>query len=226
LITRPNIKIAPLNLLVHVAVWLPLALMIYDGLVGKLSVNPIQDLTFRTGKTALIYLMLSLAITPLHILTGFHPLIPLRRPLGVYAFVYASIHFLLFSVVDYGADLQLLREAIFEKPYALVGFAALLTLIPLAITSTKASMKRLGARWKKLHRLVYAAGLLVVIHYAWVVKGDLLGLRGNIIQPLIFALILAMLFILRIPAVRRWIVARRPSQPGRKKITLKPEQTS
>lgn len=222
MITKRKRKIAPLNLVVHLAVWIPLIHLIYDGFAGNLSVNPIQDITFRTGKTALIILVLSLACTPVNTVTGLRQVLPLRRPLGLYAFMYASLHFIVFSVIDYGADLALLREAIFEKPYALVGFAALLTLIPLALTSTKESMRKLGPAWKKLHRLVYAAGLLVILHYSWVVKGDVLGLRGNILQPLIYGLLVGLLLLLRLPPVKRWIIARRPQRAVRKKIPLEP----
>ena len=162
-----------LQVAVHVAALTPLALMIWDGLNGNLTVNPIQDITARTGKTALVLLVLSLACTPASSLLGVRMAIRWRRPLGVYAFVYALLHFLTFTVLDYGLDFGLLREAIFEKRFALVGFAAFVLLIPLAITSTQGSMRRLGKRWKKLHRLVYPAALLVVVHYVWLVKSDI-----------------------------------------------------
>ena len=162
-----------LQVAVHVAALAPLAVMIWDGLNGNLTVNPIQEITARTGKTALILLVLSLACTPASSLLGFKAAIRWRRPLGVYAFLYAALHFLTFTVLDYGLDLALLREAIFEKRFALVGFAAFVLLIPLAITSTHGWMRRLGKRWKKLHRLVYPAALLVVVHYVWLVKSDI-----------------------------------------------------
>lgn len=183
---------------VHLAALAPLALLIWDGVHDDLTANPIQAITFRTGKTALILLVLSLACTPLNSVFGVRQAVKWRRPLGLYAFLYAGLHFLIFTVLDYGLDLFLLREAIFEKRYALVGFAAFLLLIPLAITSTRGWMKRLGKRWKRLHQAVYVAGLLVIVHYVWLVKAD----RR---EPLLWGVAVGLLLLLRIPAVRRWI---------------------
>jgi len=188
---------------VHLAALAPLALLIWDGLHDQLTANPIQALTLRTGKTALILLVLSLACTPLNSVFGIRQAVKWRRPLGLYAFLYAGLHFLIFAVLDYGLDLFLLREAVFEKRYALVGFAALLLLIPLAITSTRGWMKRLGKRWKRLHQAVYVAGLLVIVHYVWLVKAD----RR---EPLLWGAAVGLLLLLRIPAVRRWIAQIRP----------------
>jgi sulfoxide reductase heme-binding subunit YedZ len=182
---------------VHLAALAPLALLIWDAVHDQLTANPIQAITFRTGKTALILLILSLACTPLNSVFGVRQAVKWRRPLGLYAFLYAGLHFLIFAVLDYGLDLFLLREAVFEKRYALVGFAALLILIPLAITSTRGWMKRLGKRWKRLHQAVYIAGLLVIVHYVWLVKAD----RR---EPLLWGAAVLLLLALRIPTVRRW----------------------
>ena len=184
--------------LVHIAALTPLIWMLFDYLRDNLTVNPIQDLTFRTGKTALVLLVLSLACTPINTVLKFRPALKVRRALGLYAFLYAGLHLGIFIGLDYGFDLQLIREAIFEKRYALVGFAAFLLLLPLAITSTKGWMKRLGKRWKRLHQLVYLAGLLVVIHYVWLVKSD-------IRVPLIYGGLVAILLIARIRTVRKWL---------------------
>jgi len=113
------------------------------------------------------------------------------------------VHFLIFSVLDYGLDWSLLRGAIFEKPFVLVGLTALTILLTLAVTSFKWWMKRLGKNWKRLHRLVYLAAPLVVVHYSWSVKGDVLRLQGDILQPLAFGLAVALLLIARLPPVRR-----------------------
>jgi sulfoxide reductase heme-binding subunit YedZ len=188
---------------VHLAALAPLALLIWDAAQDQLTANPIQALTFRTGKTALILLVLSLACTPLSTVFGVRQAVKWRRPLGLYAFLYAGLHFLIFAVLDYGLDFVLLREAVFEKRYALVGFAALLILIPLAITSTRGWMKRLGKRWKRLHQAVYVAGLLVIVHYVWLVKAD----RR---EPLLWGAAIGLLLLLRVPAVRRWIAKMRP----------------
>jgi sulfoxide reductase heme-binding subunit YedZ len=109
--------------------------------------------------------------------------------------MYAGLHFLIFVWLDYGLDLGLLKEAIFEKRYALVGFAAFMILLPLAITSTKGWMKRLGRNWKRLHKAVYLAGLLVVVHFVWLVKSD-------IREPLAYGAVVVLLLIVRIPRVR------------------------
>jgi len=188
---------------VHLAALTPLALLIWDALHRNLTANPIQAITFRTGKTALILLVLSLACTPLNTVFGIRQAVKWRRPLGLYAFLYAGLHFLVFTVLDYGLDWVLLREAIFEKRYALVGFAAFLLLIPLAITSTRGWMKRLGKRWKRLHQAVYIAGVLVIVHYVWLVKAD----RR---EPLLWGAAVSLLLLLRVPAVRRWIAKIRP----------------
>lgn len=186
------------QILVHLGSLAPLAVLIFDAWRGNLTFNPIQEATFRTGKTALILLVLSLACTPLNTVFHFRPALKVRRPLGLYAFLYASIHFLIFVGLDYNFNLELLEGAIFEKRYALVGFAAFLLLLPLAFTSTKGSMRRLGKKWKRLHKLVYLAGLLVVVHYVWLVKTD-------IREPLLYGLGIATLLFLRIPAVRQRI---------------------
>jgi sulfoxide reductase heme-binding subunit YedZ len=191
-----------LQVATHIAALLPLALLLFDAWRGDLTENPIAEITSRTGKTALILLVLSLSVTPANTLFGWRRLIPLRRPLGVYAFVYAFLHFLTFTVLDYGLDPVLLQEAIFEKKYALVGFSAFLILLPLALTSTKGSMKRLGRRWKRLHQLVYLAAVLVVVHFVWLVKAD-------IAEPVAYGSVIALLLFLRIPAVRRAISRRR-----------------
>ncbi len=182
--------------LVHLAALLPLALLAVDALRGQLTVNPIQEATLRTGKTAMILLVLSLACTPANTVFGFRQAIKVRRALGLYVFLYALIHFSIYIGVDYGFDLRLIALELAEKRYVLVGFAAFLILLPLAITSTKGWQRRLKQGWKKLHRWVYAAGLLVIFHYAWVQKTD-------IRQPLAWGAVLAVLLLLRVPAIRR-----------------------
>jgi sulfoxide reductase heme-binding subunit YedZ len=198
-----------LQVAVHLAALAPLVKLIWDGYTGNLTVNPIQEITARTGKTALILLTLSLACTPASSLFGFRSALRWRRPLGLYAFLYAALHFLTFTVLDYGLDPSLLREAIFEKRYALIGFMAFVLLIPLAITSTRGWMKRLGRRWKQLHRLVYPAALLVVVHYIWLVKSD-------IRTPLAFGAIIVGLLAARTPPVKRAVGRMRTSLSQRR----------
>ncbi|MEK7809293.1 MAG: protein-methionine-sulfoxide reductase heme-binding subunit MsrQ [Chloroflexota bacterium] len=186
----------PFQILVHLASLSQFALLVFDFFTDNLTVNPIQYVTQKTGKAALTLLCLSLACTPA-VTLGFKSAAKVRRPLGVYACLYASFHFLTFVGLDYGFDLGLIYEAIFKKPYALVGFSAFLILLPMALTSTQGWMKRLGKKWKGLHRWVYLAGILVVIHYLWLVKSD-------IREPLIYGAIVVFLLLMRISRVRAW----------------------
>jgi len=203
-------KFTKFQILVHVGSLVPLALLIRDAITDNLTVNPIQDITFRTGKDALVLLVLSLACTPLNTVFGFREALRVRRALGLYAFLYVSLHFLIFIGLDYTFDLSLIREAIVEKRYALMGFAAFLTLLPLALTSTKRWQKRLGKTWRALHRWVYLAAILAVIHFIWLVKSD-------IREPLAYGTVVILLLVLRIPVVRRVVNFKRwmlPFTPG------------
>lgn len=199
--TRKN-GISPLMVALHIGAFVPLLWTVWDFWQGNmaLAINPFQEVTFRTGKTALILLLLSLAVTPVNSIFGWRQLIPLRKWLGLYAFMYGLIHFSIFVVdnglVGGGISVPALYEATFKKRFALVGFAALMILLPLAVTSNKWAMRQLKKNWKRLHRLVYLAGVLVIIHFVWLVKSD-------VREPLIYGAVLALLLLLRIPAVRR-----------------------
>lgn len=195
-------KVTPLQVLVHVAALIPLAWLIFDAATGRLSVNPIQDVEQRTGKYALILLAASLWCTPANILTGWAPVLRWRRPLGLYAFGYAALHFATFIGLDYGFNLRFIWADVSNKRYIFVGLAALLILIPLALTSTSGWQKRLGKAWRKLHRWVYLAGALVVAHYVWAVKSD-------IRQPLLWGAVIGAGLLIRVPAVRSAIIRRR-----------------
>lgn len=188
--------------LVHPLALAPLALGVWDALAGRLSVNPIQDITHRSGYAALVLLVLSLVCTPLSSLLGQKWAAALRRPLGLYAFLYAAVHMLIFVGLDYGFDVGLIWRELAEKRYIIAGSAALLLLLPLAVTSTKGWQRRLGRRWKPLHRLVYLAAPLAVAHYVWLVKSDYR-------EPLLFGAAVALLLIVRLPAVRRLAARRR-----------------
>lgn len=193
-------KFARYQLLVHIAALVPLAWLVVDTVTGNLSANPIQEITQRTGKYALILLALSLWCTPLRIVTGWAPVIRWRRPLGIYAFVYAALHFGTFIGLDYGFNLAYIWADVSNKRYIFVGATAFLILLALAFTSTKAAMRQMGRRWQQLHRWVYLAGGLVVIHYAWAVKSD-------IRQPLAWGAAIGLGLILRLPAARRRFAA-------------------
>ncbi|MBN1148308.1 MAG: sulfoxide reductase heme-binding subunit YedZ [Anaerolineales bacterium] len=196
-------KFSPLQIMVHAVAWLLLAWLAGDYFGGNLGVNPIQAATQRAGRYAIVFLILSLACTPLNTLFGLRQALSARRALGLYAFAFAALHLLIFAWLDFAFDWSLLKLEVAEKRYILVGLAAFTILALLAATSFKWWMKRLGKNWKRLHRLVYLAGLLVVLHYAWAKKGDLLRLQGDIWWPLLAGIIVSTLLVLRLPAVRR-----------------------
>ena len=168
----PGVKIDRLKLLTHILALLPLARLIWDGYFTGLSYDPIREITFRTGRDALVLLLLTLAVSPVSQLTGWRGVRRLRRTLGLYAFFYASLHFLTFVGLDFGFNLDLIINGIFARPFAIVGFSAFIILLPLAITSTNAWRRRLGKNWARLHQLIYPAAVLVIIHFLWAAKQD------------------------------------------------------
>jgi len=184
-----------LQILTYIAALLPLALLVWDYWQGRFIIDPVREITTRTGKTALILLILSLACTPINTIFGFKQVMRVRRGLGLYAFMYASLHFLTFVGLDYGFDFDLIAQGILDQRYVLVGFAAGLLLLPLAITSTQGWQKRLGKNWKRLHQLVYLAGILAIVHFTWLVK--------DIREPLRYGAVVALLLIARIPSIRK-----------------------
>lgn len=212
-----------LRVVVHLLGWLPLALLGFDALAGRLSVNPIQDIEQRLGRAALYFLLAALAVTPLATLTGWRILAPRRRALGLYAFLYASLHFTTFAAVDYGFNFGEILRLIGEKPFILLGFTAGLLLVPLSVTSFDYFMRRMGKRWKLLHRLVYIIAPIVVIHYAWARKGDLFALSGDILQPLLWGALVLILLALRIPAIRKEVSGLRQRIISGKPLRARPD---
>ncbi len=195
----------PLQIIVHLGAWYPLAHLVFDALTHDLTANPIQALEQRTGRAAITLLMFTLACTPMSSLFGWKEPIKRRRTLGLYAFMYASLHVIIFMDLDYGLAWSLLIQTIFQKPYILLGAAAFLMLIPLAVTSFDVWKRRLGRNWKRLHSLIYYLAPLAVLHYGLGKKGTFLTLQGDILKPLLYALVLILLMAFRIPAVRRGI---------------------
>jgi methionine sulfoxide reductase heme-binding subunit len=202
-------KFTPLQVLVHLFAWGLVAWLARDAWTGNLTVNPIQAAEQRTGKDALILLVLSLACTPLNTLFGWRQALTVRRSLGLYAFMFAALHFTIFIWIDYGFNWEFMYLDLANKRYILVGLTALTILTLLAATSFQWWKKRLGKRWKVLHRLVYLAAPLVVLHYAWARKGDIFRLQGDIVQPLAFGIVVALLLVVRLPALRRGAVRLR-----------------
>jgi sulfoxide reductase heme-binding subunit YedZ len=186
-----------------------LILLIFQFITDNLTANPIQALEQRTGRHALTLLVLSLACTPLNTLFKWTEPLKRRRALGLYAFMYAVIHVLIFLHLDYGLAWSLIAQTIFEKPFIIVGVISFLLLIPLGWTSFDIWKKRLGKNWKRLHQTIYLIAPLVVLHYAWSKKGNFFALQGEIIRPLIYGLIVVLLLVLRIPQVRRPLASSR-----------------
>ncbi len=193
----------------HIGSLIPLALLVYDYFTFSLTANPIQAATQRTGRTAITLLVLMLACTPINILFKTTLVAHIRKPLGLYAFLYASIHFIIFTIIDYGLVLSRIFTTFGQKPYLLLGLATFLVLLLMAITSFKWWMRKLGKNWKRLHRLVYPVSILIVLHYAMAQKGDLLGLRGNLVKPVIYGAIVLILLGIRLPFVKKGIMRLR-----------------
>lgn len=184
-----------LQAVVHVGALLPLAVIVWDYAQGSFFIDPVKEITARTGSVGLVLLLLSLAATPVNTLFGFKQALRVRRALGLYAFLYIGLHFLTFVWLDYRLDFESIVPAIFDQRYVLVGFAAGLILLALAVTSTRGWQRRLGRTWKRLHRLVYLAGILAILHYMWLVK--------DIAEPVRYGIVLIILLALRIPSVRK-----------------------
>lgn len=175
--------------------------------------NPIETVTNWTGYTALTLLMFTLAVTPLRRLTGWNAAIQLRRLIGLFAFFYACLHFLTYVVLDLFFDFSTVLDDILKRPYITVGFSAFVLLIPLAATSTRGMIRRLGRRWQQLHRLIYLVAALGVLHFYWKVKADTR-------EPLIFAAVLILLLALRLPFVRNLRARRAAPKPARQAPAL------
>jgi len=202
-------KLTPLQIFMHIYAWSALAHLLFDYFLGNLSVNPIQDLEQRTGRAAVTLLVLSLMCTPLNTLFGWKELLKRRRALGLYTFMYATIHVLIFLDLDYGLAWSLILQNIVEKPYIIVGVITFLMLTPLAITSFDSWKVRLRKNWKRLHQTVYFIAPLAVLHFAMSKKGDIFNLQGDIVRPLIYGLVVLILLILRIPRVKKFFASFR-----------------
>ena len=190
--------VARIKLLVFPLSLFPLADLIYKAFINDLGPDPATALTHGLGEWALIFLLISLAITPARQLTGINKLIRFRRMLGLFALFYASLHLLAYLAFMLAWQWETLLEDLYKRSYIIVGAFALSILIVLGITSTKGMMKRLGKQWSRLHRLVYVAGILAVIHFLWLVKSDYT-------EPLMYGTALLILLGFRLKAIRRLI---------------------
>ena len=187
----------------------PAGLLVRGILAGDLGVNPAETIQLATGRCALKFLLLSLAVTPVRRLTGWNVVIQFRRMLGLFAFFYATLHFAAYWAFDLTFAFGAMIADVFKRPFIALGFTAFLLLIPLAVTSTKGWIRRLGKRWTVLHRLVYVSAILAVCHFAWKVKvftGD----------PVVYAGVLVLLLAFRVVWQLRTASARlqHPVPPG------------
>lgn len=197
---------------IKAAIWAaaltPAAWLAWDGFWGGLGANPVEAIMLRTGWWGLVLLTVTLAVTPLRRLTGWNSIVRVRRLLGLFAFFYICLHLTNYVVVDQWFDFSMILEDITERPFITVGFAAWLILLSLAVTSTRGWIRRLGRKWQRLHRLVYVAAGLGTLHFYWKVKADTR-------EPLVFIAILAVLLLLRLPALRRLRIPL-PKRSGRR----------
>lgn len=192
LLTTPSkAQISKIKALVFVLCLIPLARLILLGFQDNLSANPIEFVERSTGFWALFILLVTLALTPIRLITGRVWQIQLRRMLGLFMFFYACLHIITYVWLDFGFNWTDITKDIAKHPRILVGFAAFMLAIPLAATSTNGMVRRLRENWKKLHRLVYAIAILAVVHFWWLVKKD-------IREPLLYAVILFILLGIRI----------------------------
>jgi len=184
----------------------PALVLTWDWFTDGLSVNPIEDITHRTGDWTLRFVLVTLAVTPLRWFSGWNALIRYRRMVGLFAFFYATLHFSTYIVFDHFFDIVSIAEDVIERKYVTAGFLGFILMVPLAITSTQNWVRRLGKRWKSLHRLIYVTAIAGVVHFLWLVKLE----TG---EPLIYAAVLALLLGARL--VRRYVVnpSVRPPPP-------------
>jgi methionine sulfoxide reductase heme-binding subunit len=199
----------------------PLALLLWRVVHDQLGPNPIEAIEHQTGDWTIRLLLTTLAVSPLRRLTGWNGLIRFRRTIGLLAFTWVCLHFLTYLVIDQGFPIQgfaiaYVAEDIAKRPYITVGFTALLLLIPLAWTSTKGWIRRLGRRWTTLHQLIYVAAALGVLHYLWLIKGD----RPTAVY---YGLVLVALLTARVAGLRRTrAVTTGPRAAGTRGVTSEP----
>ncbi|MDE2875065.1 MAG: sulfoxide reductase heme-binding subunit YedZ [Gemmatimonadota bacterium] len=195
-------------LLLKTAIWLtglgPIAWLTVGFFRGTLGVLPVDTIILVEGRWTLVFLIATLAVTPIRRLTGWNRVIQVRRLLGLFAFFHACVHFLAYAGIDQVFAIGYIIEDVLDRRYITAGFAALVLLVPLAVTSTKGWIRRLGKRWRKLHRLAYLSASLGVLHFYWKVRADTFW-------PLVAALTLAGLFTVRL-AYRK----RSPKKTARK----------
>jgi sulfoxide reductase heme-binding subunit YedZ len=221
-------SISYLKVLVFVAALGPAGWLVWALVTGTLSANPLSDVTNETGVWTLRFLCITLAITPLRRLTKWNEIIRFRRMIGLFAFFYGSLHLLTYVILDRFAGLDFpdgivalstvknlavsVGQDIYKRPFITIGFTAFVLMLPLAITSTKGWIRRMGRNWQRLHRLVYASAVAGVVHYWWLVKAD-------VTRPETYALVVGLLLAFRI-----WWTWGRASSPARVRARMSPAE--
>ena len=208
-----------LKVITHVGALIPLVWLYIDYYTYNLGVEEINAAILRTGYPAIFLLVLSLIVTPLNTLFGWSILGPLRKPLGLYAFLYAFLHVLIFIALDYGLDWGAFITEITSRWYAIVGFLSFIIMVPLAATSTKWAQRKLGKRWKTLHKAVYASAILAVVHY-------FLQARNDYNYPIAFAVALTVFLVLRFDVIKSRIVAYRKERAKAARAKAKAEKAA
>jgi sulfoxide reductase heme-binding subunit YedZ len=193
------------KLTVFVSALVPLALLVFNVLTGRTSANPAEDIILTTGRWAFRFLLVTLAVTPIRRLTGWNRLVQFRRMVGLFAFFYACLHMLSYIAFDRFFAFDEVLGDIAKRPFITAGMAAFALMIPLAVTSTKGWIRRLGRRWQVLHRLVYLSAVAAAVHFIWKVK-VVIG------EPIYYAAILAVLLGFRL--VQHLAKTRRSGVPG------------
>ena len=190
------------KILLFINALVPLALLGFDAARGNLGANPIEFFLRTTGVLALIFLVLTLAVTPVRKYFGWNNLVKFRRMLGLYAFFYAFLHLVTYGIFDKSLSLSAIAADVWQRPFIAVGMLAFFLLIPLAVTSTSGMIKRLGGKnWARLHKLTYPIAILGVVHFWMIVKSD-------VFYPSIFGIILLILFYYRVYSARQQRAAK------------------
>ncbi|ALX41265.1 protein-methionine-sulfoxide reductase heme-binding subunit MsrQ [Burkholderia humptydooensis] len=180
--------LAPVKIAVFVAALYPLARIVFFGMTDQLGANPIEFVTRSTGLWTLVFLCITLAVTPLRRLTGINALLRLRRMLGLYAFFYAVLHFTTYIWFDKWFDVMEIAKDVVKRPFITVGFAAFVLLIPLAATSPRAIARRLGRHWQTLHKAIYAIATFAILHFWWMKAG-----KHDLVLPKLYGAIVLVL---------------------------------
>ena len=187
----PFTKLLVIKIILFIVCLLPLAWLVYAAFTAQLGANPIEVITRQLGEWGLVFLLITLCMTPLRDIWQAAWPIKLRRMLGLFSFFYVVLHFISYLWLDQFFDWTEIWHDIIKRPFITVGMLAVIGLLPLAVTSNRWSQRRLGARWRRLHQLVYLVTILGVIHFFWLTKADLL-------RPMIFAICLALLLVYRL----------------------------